>query len=457
MFFEQIKTPGLGCFSYIIGSPEAGVMAVFDPRRDIDIYLRISEEYGMRVTHIFETHVHADHVSGAQALRAATGADICIHESAAVTYEAKKLSTGDEFVFGDAAVLTLHTPGHTPHSVSFLVTDLVRSTEPEMILTGDLLFVGDVGRPDLAGEELLADQVEDLYDSLYKVLSQLPGYLEVYPAHGQGSLCGHAMSDKPFTTLGYERLANPMLRFHDFDQFKYAILLNLPMQPQSFTSIIAANLQGAAILQELGGEPFALTPDQADEFLKAGAELLDLRDALSYSEAHIPGSVNVDFSGGPQLNWVGMAVPPGKPLVLALPADEGFEDVCIELRRIGYDAVKGWLKGGIPSWAGSGRAMQVLPYISVPDLRARLDGPNPPAVYDVRTIEEFAYMKIEGAVNLTIDRIAEQGECPVSLDAEVVIVCQSGFRAGIAASMLQARGCAHVFVLAGGMEAWQQA
>jgi glyoxylase-like metal-dependent hydrolase (beta-lactamase superfamily II)/rhodanese-related sulfurtransferase len=457
MFFEQIKTPGLGCYSYVIGSPEAGVMAVFDPRRDIDAYLRISEEYGMRVTHIFETHVHADHVSGAQALRAATGADICIHESAAVTNEKKKINTGNEFKFGDAVVLTLHTPGHTPHSVSFLVTDLTRSPEPEMILTGDLLFVGDIGRPDLAGEEVLAEQVEDLYDSMHVVLGQLPDYLEVYPAHGQGSLCGHAMSDKPLTTLGYERLANPMLQFSDFDQFKYTILLNLPMRPQSFASIIAVNLHGAALLPEPGGESYALAPDQVDGFLQAGAELLDLRDALSYSKAHIPGSVNVDFSSGPQLNWVGMAVHPDKPLVLVLPTDEGFEDVCVELQRIGYDAVKGWLKGGIRSWTDSGREAQALPYLSVPDLRVWLNGLNPPTVYDVRTIEEFSYVKIEGAVNLTIDRIAEPGVCPVSPDAEAVIVCQSGFRAGIAASMLQARGCAHIHVLAGGMDAWLQA
>ena len=456
MYFEQISTPGLGCYSYAIGCPRAGVMAVVDPRRDIGVYLHIAEENGMRITHIFDTHVHADHVSGAQELRASTGADIYIHESAPVHYEARKLKNGDEFKLGYAVLRTLHTPGHTPNSVSFLVADLVRSPEPGMILTGDLLFVGDIGRPDLPGKEILDEQVENLYNSLYKTLGALPDYLEVYPSHGQGSLCGQGMSAKPSTTLGYERLANPMLKYPDFAGFKHAILSNLPMRPRSFSSIIAANMNRATPLPRHELTEYALSPDKTDEFRKAGAMLLDLRDAFAYGAAHIPGSINVDFSGGPSLNWVGVAVPPGVPLVLILPSGDSFEKMRVELRRIGYDTIQGWLKGDIRAWIDSGRETQSLSYLSVLNLRARLAGPNPPSILDVRSPKEFTNVTIEGAVNYTFDRILE-GACPVSADREAVIVCQSGFRAAIAASLLQAQGCAHISILSGGMQAWLSA
>lgn len=248
MFFKQVTTPGLGCFSYLIGCPLAGRMAVVDPKRDIAVYLEEAHAHGMKITHIFDTHVHADHISGARELSRATGADIYIHESAPVEYEAKKLSHGDVFDFGAAHLQVLHTPGHTPNSISLLVTDKARSEKPQMILTGDLLFVGDTGRPDLPGEEILKEQIQNLFDSLNLTLGDLPDGLEVYPAHGQGSLCGGGMSAKPHSTLGYERLANPRLRLKDFEAFSQSILSQLPMRPQSFSHIIATNLRGAPLL-----------------------------------------------------------------------------------------------------------------------------------------------------------------------------------------------------------------
>jgi len=189
MYFNQIAVTGLGCLSYAIGCPRAKAMAVVDPKRDIEEYLNISREEGMQITHVFNTHVHADHVSGDQELRAATGADIYIHESAPVQYPHKDLNEGDVFGIGAAKMKVLHTPGHTPNAVSLLVTDTVRSEEPQMLLTGDLLFVGDIGRPDLPGAEILDEQVQNLYHSLYVKLAAYPDHLEVFPAHGQGSLC----------------------------------------------------------------------------------------------------------------------------------------------------------------------------------------------------------------------------------------------------------------------------
>jgi len=454
MYFEQISTPGLGCFSYAVGCPTAGVMAIFDPRRDIGIYIGIAEKHNMRVTHIFDSHIHADHVSGARELRAATGADIYIHENAPSSYEVKKLKDGDRFTLGNAFIRVLHTPGHTPNSVSFWISDLTRSAEPEIILTGDLLFIGDIGRPDLPGEEIMDEQVENLYKSLYKTLGALPDYLEVYPAHGQGSLCGQGMSAKPYSTLGNERLTNSMLKYSNFADFKRAVLSNLPMRPQSFSSIIAANIKGADLLPNLDFAEYALSAGKMDEFRKAGAIVLDLRDTLSYGAAHIPGSINVDFSDGPMLNWVGMAVTPGAPLALILPYGKNFEEIYTELRRIGYDNVKGWLNGGIEAWLGSGMETRRLPHISASGLRERLTGQNPPVLIDVRSPKEFTSVKIEGSVNLPFDRILETDACPAAQDAEIVVICTSGFRASIASSLLMARGCANVSLLSGGLNAW---
>jgi len=453
MYFEQIKTPGLGCYSYLIGCPLAGVMAVVDPKRDIGDYLRISQEAGMRITHIFDTHVHADHITGAQELREATGADIYIHESAPVDYNPKKLKGGEEFKFGYAQLQILHTPGHTPNSISILITDQNRSPEPQMILTGDLLFVGDIGRPDLPGAEILDEQIENLYNGLYKTLAELPDYLEIYPAHGEGSLCGSGMSAKASSTLGYERLANPMLRFKNYDDFKQAILSNLPMRPQSFSHIIPSNMQVIQTMPKCDSLGYALSAGQVEELVKAGSLILDLRDAYSYGSAHIPGSVNIDFTDGPKLNWLGVAVSPA-PFVLVLPYDGKFEDVRLELQRIGYDTVKGWLKGGINEWIASGKNTECLHYLSASELRSRLRGPNPPALIDVRTSKEFEENRIENAVSMTFDIITEEGACPVCCNTEAVIICRSGFRAGIAASLLKARGCKNLSVLTGGMIAW---
>ena len=455
MFFEQIKTVGLGCYSYAIGCPMEGVMAVIDPRRDIGVYLRIAEEHEMRITHIFETHVHADHISGARALRAETGADICIHESAPVGYEAIKLKNGDEFRFGNAFIRVLHTPGHTPDSVSLLISDLARSKEPEMILTGDMLFVGDIGRPDLPGEQILDEQIENLYNSLYKVAGGMPEYLEVYPAHGEGSLCGQGMSVKPYSTLGYERLANNKLKNLDYAEFKRAILSNIPVRPQSFAGIIKTNLNGASVPQKRNPADYALSVDEISELQRGGAIILDLRDALSFGAAHIPGSINIDFTDGPKLNWVGMAVAPDTAMALVLASDGGFEEICVELQRIGCDNVAGWLSGGFDAWLESGRETQSISYISASALQMRLAGANPPALVDVRTQREFDWVNIKGAVNLPIDRIIAMDTIPVNPNEETVVVCKSGFRAGIAASIMQSKGCGQLSILSGGMNAWQ--
>lgn len=456
MFFEQFTTPGLGCFSYMTGCPLKGAAAVVDPRRDIGIYLEAAKSNRMRITHIFDTHVHADHVSGARELARATGADIYIHASAPVGYEAKKLSAGDTFDFGGVAIKILHTPGHTPNSISLLLTDVARDKdEPQILLTGDLLFVGDTGRPDLPGEEILDEQIRNLYDSLNKTLGDLPDGVEIYPAHGAGSLCGGGMSAKPHSTLGYERRANPRMRLKSFADFKKDVLSYLPMRPQSFSHIIATNLKGAPLLPLHDASDPALGVAEVEALIQQGAVALDLREMLSFAAAHIPGSINVDASSPPAPNWIGTVIPPGARLVLILNNNEEYQGRLTELRRIGYDDAAGFLENGIQAWINAGKDIQSLRFVSPAELRQRLASPKPPKVLDVRSQKEFEGEKIDSAQHLPFERLLSETVCPVAKDEESVVVCLSGYRSAIAASVLQARGCSRLSVLAGGMSAYR--
>lgn len=453
MFFEQILTPGLGCFSYLIGCPLAGVMAVVDPKRDVQEYSELSKRNGMRITRIFDTHVHADHVSGARELSRATGAPICIHESAPVSYDVCALRHDDVFTFGSARMRVLHTPGHTPNSISLLVTDTARSPEPQMLLTGDLLFVGATGRPDLPGEEILDEQIKSLFDSLHGTLGDLPDGLEVYPAHGQGSLCGSGIGAKPHSTLGYERVANQRMQLADFGAFAESILTHLPMRPQSFAHIIEMNLKGAPLLPLCEEKRPALTPETIVALRDQGALLLDLRDSLAFAGAHIPGSLHVDATRDQAPNWVGIVVPPKARIILILRQDADFESQRTILRRIGYDAVEGWLEGGITAWIAQGLPVQGMSVFSAKSLKDRLASANPPSIVDVRTAREFAEYSIPGSRHLPFEALLAGGGCPGGDAAECIVVCQTGYRSAIAAAILQARGADRAGFLAGGLSA----
>lgn len=455
MYFTQITTPGLGCFSYVLGCPAAQTMAVVDPRRDIDAYLEISRRQGMKITHIFETHVHADHISGAHELQAASGAGIHIHASAPVGYTAEKINHGDTFTLGTVHIKVLHTPGHTPNSVSLLVTDKGRSPEPEMILTGDLLFVGDVGRPDLPGQEIMGRQVEDLYNSLYIVLGALPDSLEVYPAHGQGSLCGRGMSAKGNSTLGYERMANPMLQFKDFESFKKNILSNMPMRPQSFSHIIASNLAGAPLLRcDAPTEP-ALAPAEVDALRAQGVVIVDTRDGAAFGGVHIPGSLNIDATEPQLVNWLGAVLGAETPTILVMHDDAEFAAIKNSMDRIGYGGnVRGYLRGGIKAWVASRGDIAALPQISAKEIKKRLKDSIPPTILDVRTPAEWDQRHIEGSVFLPFDILLKDQSCSRVPEGDVVILCRTGYRANIAGSILQSRGRGNIQVLAGGITAW---
>lgn len=454
MFFQQIIADGLGCFSYMIGCPRSGTMAVVDPRRDVQVYLDTAREHGMRITHVIDTHIHADHVTGAHELRATTGADLCMYSSSPVTFKFHALQEGDTLEFGVARIQVLHSPGHTPDALSLLVTDTSRSQDPWMLLTGDVLFVGDIGRPDLAGSEALEEQVANLWHTLYEKFAAYPAHLEVYPAHGMGSLCGRGMSSKPSSTLGFERASNPMLGYPDFQSFRTEMTRAFPARPKSFTHIIETNRTGVPLLECCPSEK-ALSVDSFEKLIDSGAVVIDTRDASAYGGYHIPGSINIGFEK--QLaNWVGMVVEPTADLLLVTENREAYEAMVVELRRIGYDRVFGYLNGGVGTWLYSGRPLERLDQLSVHQLKEQLHAAEPPHLLDVRTPSERDAGFIAGSIHLTLAEVLA-GKFDLPPQETTVLYCGGGYRSNIAASALKAQGYAQAISLAGGYLAWTRA
>ncbi len=454
MYFKQIQVKGLGCFSYVLGCPTAGRMIVVDPKRDIVDYLDIAREEGMRITHIIDTHVHADHVSGAHELAARTGAPICMHPDTPASFAFTPLPEGLVLEAGAARLTVLHTPGHTPHSLSLVAADLVRSTEPWLVLTGDLLFVGDIGRPDLVGKAALEEQVKNLYNSLFVKLGALPDYLEVYPAHGSGSLCGKGMSPKPSSTLGYERRHNPRLQYAGFEDFALAMSQDFPARPKSFSHIIATNAAGAQLLERCPLEQ-ALSVDGFERRMAEGAVVIDARDGSAFGGCHIPGALNIGFEK--QLaNWVGMVVDPGADILLVVNDRAAFDAMRTELHRIGYDNILGHLAGGMQAWIYAGRPSERLEQVSAPELAQRLKDGDVPLLLDVRTPPEWAAGHIAGAQHMPFAEILAAC-CSLPTDAEVLVYCGSGYRSNMAGSYMKSHGYTNVKSLAGGVLAWSRA
>jgi glyoxylase-like metal-dependent hydrolase (beta-lactamase superfamily II)/rhodanese-related sulfurtransferase len=310
MIFQQIVNEEAGCLSYLIGCSQAGEAAVVDPARDrVDEYLAIARRKGLTVTRIIDTHLHADHISGNQALADKTGARILMHPAADAAFPTTPIEDEEEIRIGNVAFRVLHTPGHTPESVALLVTDRSRGEEPWFVLTGDTLFVGDVGRPDFGGERAAAT----LYQSLTRRLLTLPDSVEVYPAHGAGSACGRAMSSKTSTTIGFERRFNLALSAGDEAAFVKALMTGLPAKPPNFDRIIARNRARAL---PLSGEPRALSAAQVRELVAKGAVVVDTRTAAEFGEGHVPGALNVWIDSPQFANRVGLFAPADRPLVL---------------------------------------------------------------------------------------------------------------------------------------------
>ena len=451
MIFQQILNEEAGCLSYLIGCGQAGQAVVVDPARDrVDEYVSLARRKGLTITHIAETHIHADHVSGNQALAEKTGARILIHPAADAAFPTTPIEDAEEIRLGSVALRVLHTPGHTPESISLLVTDRARGDEPWFVLTGDTLFVGDVGRPDFGGERAAAM----LYQSLMRRLLTLPDSVEVYPAHGAGSACGRAMSSKTASTVGFERRFNPALRAATEEAFVRALMTGIPAKPPNFDRIIARNRARAL---PLAGEPRALSAAQARETMDKGAVVVDVRAADEFGAGHIPGGVNVWIESPQFANRVAWFVPADRPILLVASGPTDLARAVQGLGRVGLDDVAGHLQWGMGDWKSQGLPVAQIPQISVHDLATMKEERGDLVIIDVREPFEWDEGHIEGAQHLPMGE-AIRRRAEVAAGRPTAVVCAGGLRSSLVISALAREGVeVPWFNVAGGMTAWTRA
>jgi hydroxyacylglutathione hydrolase len=450
MIFQQIVNEDAGCIAYLIGCGQAGEALVVDPGRDrVDDYVAWARRKGLSLTRIVDTHIHADHLSGNQALEAKTGARIHIHPAAEAAFPHAPIAHGDEIGIGTVRIQIIHTPGHTPDSICLLVTDLSRGDEPWFVLTGDTLFVGDVGRPDFGGERAAAN----LYESLTTRVLTLPDSVEVYPAHGAGSSCGRAMSSKSGSTIGFERRFNPALQAQTADAFVSALMTGLPPKPPGFDRIIAKNRSRAL---PSSGDPEPLSVAQAREAVAKGAVVLDVRSPAEYGEGHIPGAVNVWIESNPFAARVAMMTPSESRFVLLATGPSDLTRAVQGLGRAGMDDIAGYLQRGMTDWKSEGLPEGRVPQITVHDLATMRDERPELVVVDVREPFEWDEGHIAGAVNMPMGQAVERmGELPA--DRPKAVLCAGGLRSSSAISALQRAGMGDWYNVAGGMREWVKA
>jgi hydroxyacylglutathione hydrolase len=451
----------LGCLahaSYLIADEASGQAAVVDPQRDVEQYLDDAARLGCRIAHVFLTHFHADFVAGHLELRERTGASIHLGGRAEAEYPFVAMADGDDVDLGAVRLTVLETPGHSPESISILVHDLEHGIDaPYAVLTGDTLFIGDVGRPDLRGA--LGWSAEELasllYDSLHGKLARLPDETLVYPAHGAGSLCGKSLSSETVSTIGIQRAYNYALAPMSRERFIETVTSDLPDAPAYFTYDAVLNARERPTLDEaLERELQPLALEQVLEYVADGAQLLDTREPAKFEGAHLKGAVNVGLSGS-YATWCGTLLDPQRPIVLI--AEPGREtEAATRLGRIAFDTVAGYLGGGMQSLGAESALVERIERITAGSLVERLRAPDPPMLIDVRAPGEWAERRIDVAVNLPLSRFPEQ---LATLDRarSIVVHCASGYRSAIAASLLQREGFTDVADLVGGMPAWESA
>ncbi|NTW71774.1 MAG: MBL fold metallo-hydrolase [Eubacteriaceae bacterium] len=453
MEFKQIFTPGLAICSYIIGGKSACI--VVDPVREVDQYLEISKSIGLPIKGIIETHLHADFVSGHVELAEKTGAVIYISEKAKAEYAHYAVADGEEIAFDTLRIKMMDTPGHTPDCGVFIVSDLERGEEPVLAFTGDTLLIGDAGRPDLF-PEIKKELASSLYKSLRR-LESLGDQIEVYPAHGAGSLCGKALSSKLSSTMGTEKRYNHAFNIHPEEAFIEDFLEGMPEAPDHFSRCSELNRKGPAILSSLA-KPAACQPKEIMEHAKSGDIIVDTRDQLAFGGTHIPGAYGLSINGlkGNFPLYAGWVLPPDKPLYLVLDSNGDREAVQKGLQRVGLDRIEGYLGGGMAAYAESGLITARLESISVMEMKERFDKQELLLV-DTRLKSEWDVGHIQGSIHCPTayvrKRYAEwMGDKPVAF------ICSTGNRSLLASSlMLKLSGKKNVINVIGGITAWKKA
>lgn len=448
MYFEQFYLGCLAHASYLLGSDGVGV--VVDPQRDVDIYIRAAQERGLKIQHIFETHLHADFVSGHGELAARTGAQIYIGAEARATFPHVALRDGFELRFGRGKIRVLETPGHTLESICLVVTDEEKSPAPWAVLTGDTLFIGDVGRPDLSTTHTPPQLAGLLYDSLHGKLMSLADEVVVYPAHGAGSLCGRNMRAERFSTIGTERRTNYALQISGRDEFVRQLTTNLPARPEYFLKDAEINRTGASPLSDLPPLP-RLSAGQVKALIDEGAVALDIRPGEEFAAAYIPGSINIALSGQ-FATWAGTMLGLATRPILIADTEEQVEEARTRLSRVGIDAERGYLIGGVHKWLEAGFPVESIPQLAVQDLGPRSDL----QILDVRREAEWNAGHMENAQLCPLDKFAVQVPW-LDKNRPVAVHCKSGYRSMIACSLLRKAGYADVLNVTGGFDAWEQA
>ncbi len=448
MYVEQFYEPGLSHSSYLLGAKN--FCAIVDPQRDTDKYIEAAKKMGMKITHILETHLHADFVSGHMDLQESTGADIYAPKSAKCAFKHKAVKEGSQFNIEHVHLRVIETPGHTPEHISYIVTDTSRGNKPIAVFCGDTLFVGDVGRPDLfpGMAEKLAGK---LFHSLKK-LKALPDFTEIYPAHGAGSLCGRAMGAKRRSTIGYERRYNVPFKMTNEKAFIRSLTTDMPPAPDHFSRCSDINRKGPGKINKMG----PVKKIAAEKFHKLYKNknniVLDGRDYDSFAGQHIPGAYHIDC-GGKFSTFGGWVLPPDKKILLVANNQFHAETMALKLRRVGLDNIIGYLDGAMFEWSKMGYETNHMGILSVPEAYAMMNSGEKIMFIDVRSPAEFAAENISGTVNIPAPdlrtRFAE-----LNKEDKILLSCTTGHRSSLGGSIIMQKGFKKVFNIAGGLSAF---
>src|SRR3954454_7168251 len=455
LIFKTIQTDGIAELSYLIGDDDEGVAAVFDPRADVDVYVDMAREEKLAITHIFETHIHADLVSGSRELCARLdSARIFVSHEGGASYDFahEKVEDGDTFTFGELLITAKHTPGHTPEHMSYILAEADHPEIPWGILTGDSLFVSSAGRPDLLGAEHTQRLAEQQFHTLRDFYLKLPDHVMIYPNHGAGSPCGADIGDRLSSTIGYERKFNKFLQFDDVKSFTEHALGTAPPMPTYYPVMKKVNAKGPEILGNLprvAGLPPKAFKEAIDR--KAGV-LVDTRTMLAFGGGHIEGALNIGAS--PILSiWAGWMLDPEKPILLVLESDDALEEVLPLFIRTGYTKFAGYLVGGMRAWDAAGFPNVETRQMTVHELNKRTGQLQ---VVDVRSPGEWKKGHVPGARHIFLPQLRDRvGELDSS--KPTAIYCASGYRASIATSILMQNGFGELWNVPGSWEAWRKA
>ena len=456
LVFVRIQTEGIAELSYLLGDDSEGTAAVIDPTPDVKKYIELAREQKVSITHIFETHIHADLVSGARELCARLGSAkiyVSCEGGAEYGFDHEPVKDGDEFCFGDTIVTARHTPGHTPEHMSYVVAEMDHADTPWGVLSGDSLFVNSAGRPDLLGSDETEELTRKLFDTLRGFYLELPDSVMVFPAHGAGSPCGADIGDRMQSTIGYERKFNPFLQFPDFEDFKNHALNNAPPVPTYYPRMKEINAEGPEVLGNL-----PVVPAMAAAAFKKAVEaregvLVDTRSMLAFGGGHIPGALNI--GGSPMLSiWAGWMLDPDEPILLVADDESDLDSLVKYFLRTGFTKFAGYLAGGMKAWDSAGYPLAEIGQMTVHEIS---DAGDRLQILDVRGPTEWDAGHVPGAQHIFVPDVRKEAAGKLSKDKPVAVYCGSGYRASIAASILKQEGFGCVCNVPGSWQAWKKA